>query len=100
MNLVFSAGELSRRVRFESADWGARVRVRLGDRLHTWMNGGADAGSIADACIAEFGEEAAWHAARKIAELLEWDDHQGARVWTEVLSIIQERSRARESIDA
>jgi hypothetical protein len=96
MNFVSSAGVLSRRARFEPAQWRARILAHFA-RL---ANGTSDANRIADAWVAEYGDEAAWHAARKIAELLEWDDHEGARVWTEVLKIIQERDRVRKSSGA
>ena len=49
---------------------------------------------LADRWIAEFGDAAAWHAAKKIEELVEWGDAEGARTWTRVLAIIADRTTA------
>jgi hypothetical protein len=99
MNFVSSAGLLSRRIGFEPEEWRMRLRALFTRGNCASPRDVLDAEKIADAWIAEFGDEAAWNAARKIAELLEWDDHDGARVWTEVLNIIRERTGVRKPTD-
>ncbi|HUO91031.1 MAG TPA: hypothetical protein VMU08_17800 [Rhizomicrobium sp.] len=99
MNLAFPAGAFLRRIRFEPEEWFARIRLILGSPAGGSTEGRADAVAIADAWIAEYGDEAAWHVARRIAELLDWDDHEGAQVWVEVLNVIEERGRARRPSD-
>jgi hypothetical protein len=99
MSFVSSAGVLSRRIGLEPAEWRIRIRTLFLRGNAASARDVLDAEKIADAWIAEFGDEAAWNAARKIAELLEWEDHDGARVWTEVLNIIRERSRVRKPAD-
>lgn len=53
-----------------------------------------DCETAAGRWIAEFGADAAWHASRRIGELREWGDDDGALEWTRVLRIILEKSRA------
>jgi hypothetical protein len=100
MSFVSPAGVFSRRIGLEPTEWLARLRALF----LRYNRGGStgdvlDAEKIADAWIAEFGDEAAWNAARKVAELLEWEDRCGARVWTEVLDVIRERGSDRKSTD-
>jgi accessory colonization factor AcfC len=96
MNFVAFAGAVSRR---ESAGRHTRFRRRRGvfNRSSSSAMGVFDKNKVADQWIAEYGEEAAWHAAQKIGELMEWEDHEGAYAWVEVLAIIEERIRARKS---
>jgi hypothetical protein len=93
MHFVSPAGAITRRVRPESQSWHMRLR-RLFGRGSSSSTAAFDPHKMADIWIAEYGDEAAWHATRKIAELLEWDDHEGAAAWVEVLNIIQGRTRA------
>jgi hypothetical protein len=95
MHFVSPAGAITRRVRLESQGWRIRFRRLVGWGLSRSM-AAFDPHKMADIWIAEYGDEAAWHAAHKIAELLEWDDHEGAVAWVEVLDIIQGRARARK----
>jgi hypothetical protein len=100
MNFGFSAGVLSRRLGFGPLEWRARVRLLFGRRTYHPVPRTVDPDKIADAWVAEFGDAATWSAERKIGELVEWGDHDGARVWTDVLNVIQERDRVRKSSGA
>jgi hypothetical protein len=49
---------------------------------------------LADRWIAEYGTAAAWHARRKIGELREWGDRDGARFCGSLLEAIERRAHA------
>ena len=50
-----------------------------------------DQDRTADLWIEEFGDAAVWHATKKLQELVEWGDSEGAALWQCVIKIIEKR---------
>jgi hypothetical protein len=50
-----------------------------------------DQDRTADLWIEEFGDAAIWHATKKLQELVEWGDSEGAAIWQHVIKIIEKR---------